>query len=549
MTKTLEDTVVHDNSTDNSHHDSVGDSHDNSTDSLNLLPKVTFNVGEDDSSSVGERAESVGDVKPVVKEKAPDGGWGWFVVLGSFLEHIIMGGFERSDGILYLKLIKQFNGSASATSWVGSLTSTVRLMLGPLSSGLCARFTCRSTTFVGAILMSLGVLLSGLAPSLGYLYLTYGIIGGFGRSLAYAPGLIIVGIYFDKKRGLATGIGSAGVGMGTLIIPLAFEYVFEVFDYFGAFLILSAIPLNLFICAMLFRPLHVHRQIVQAGLRKTLSQNTALRLEEGIPLSPTVVTLETNQTGEEAPRQQNILKRFYQKYITSSETEKKKSQKLFEFSLLKIPSFLFFCIGIAIFTASFKSAFTFLPALAKSKGCSEREAAIMLSVTGVADAFSRIISGYILELKPVKPFRPIIYNSLMFAVVIVSILCPFAWGFVSFCLLGCAYGLITGGYISQKSVIIVDILGADKITHSFGLMIFFQGIGTLIGPPLSGALKDFFGAYDEVFYFCSGLMFVAGLVMIASNICRNLQIKKDKKLERAIEVTEDENKQVLPLNE
>ncbi|KAK6173509.1 hypothetical protein SNE40_016946 [Patella caerulea] len=546
MTKIQEDTVVHDNSTDNSHHDSVEDSHDNSTDSIDLIPKVTFNIGEDDNNSAGEKAGGVDDVKPVAKEKTPDGGWGWFVVLGSFLEHTIMGGFERSDGILYLKLIKQFNGSASATSWVGSLTSTIRLMLGPLSSGLCARFTCRSTTFVGAILMSLGVLLSGLAPSLAYLYLTYGIIGGVGRSLAYAPGLIIVGIYFDKKRGLATGIGSAGVGMGTLIVPLVFEYVFEGFDYFGAFLILSAIPLNLCICAMLFRPLHVHRQIIQAGLRKTLSQNTALRLEEGIPLSPTVVTLETNQIGEETPRQKNIFKRFYQKYIKSSETEKK---KLFEFSLLKIPSFLFFCIGIAIFTASFKSAFTFLPALAKSKGCSEREAAIMLSVTGVADTFSRMISGYILELKPVKPFRPIIYNLLMFAVVIVSILCPFAKGFISFCLIGIAYGLITGGYISQKSVIIVDILGADKITHSFGLMIFFQGIGTLIGPPLSGALKDLFGAYDEVFYFCSGLMFVAGLVMIASNISLNIQIKKDKKLESAIEVTEDENKQILALNE
>ncbi|KAK6173511.1 hypothetical protein SNE40_016948 [Patella caerulea] len=519
MTKIQEDTVVHDNSTDTSHHDSVEDSHDNSTDSIDLIPKVTFNIGEDDNNSVGEKAEGVGDVKPVSKEKAPDGGWGWFVVLGSFLEHTIMGGFERSNGILYLKLIKQFNGSASATSWVGSLTSTIRLMLGPLSSGLCARFTCRSTTFVGAILMSLGVLLSGLAPSLAYLYLTYGIIGGVGRSLAYAPGLIIISIYFDKKRGLATGIGSAGVGMGTLIVPLVFEYVFEGFDYFGAFLILSAIPLNLCICAMLFRPLHVHRQITQAGLRKTLSQNTALRLEEGIPLSPTVVSLETNQIGEETPRQKNIFKRFYK----SSETEKK---KLFEFSLLKIPSFLFFCIGIAIFTASFKSVFTFLPALAKSKGCSEREAAIMLSIIGVADTFSRMITGYILELKPVKPFRPIIYNLLMFAIVIVLILCSFAKGFISFCLIGIAYGSITGGYTSQKSVIIVDILGADKITHSFGLMIFFQGIGTLIGPPLSGALKDLFGAYDEVFYFCSGLMFAAGLVMIASNISRNLQIKK-----------------------
>ncbi|ESP04801.1 hypothetical protein LOTGIDRAFT_83012, partial [Lottia gigantea] len=391
-----------------------------------------------------------------------EGGWGWFVVLGCHLQHIIIGGFERSDGVLFLKLMSKFNGTASATSWVCSLSSTVRLMIGPLASAMCNRFTCRYTTFVGAVLFAVGVLLSGLAPSLVYLYFTYGVLGGIGRSLSYTPGLLIVGLYFDKKRGLASGISSAGVGIGTFLLPLVFEILFEEFDFFGAFLILSAIPLNLCICAMLFRPLYIHHSIIT-------TENTT--------------TSTATQTDPEMGK--NSLQKFYMKYIKPQKTETNQ-RKLIDFSLLKIPSFLFFCIGIAIFTASFKSAFTFLPALAKANGCTEREAALVMSVTGIVDTVSRIGAGFLLELGPIKPFRPVVYNVVMFVIVLVTFLCPQAEGFLEYCLVGCVYGLLTGGYISQKSVIIVDILGADKISHSFGLMIFFQGLGTLVGPPLSG---------------------------------------------------------------
>ena len=49
------------------------------------------------------------------------------------------------------------------------------------------------------------------------------------------------------------------------------------------------------------------------------------------------------------------------------------------------------------------------------------------------------------------------------------------------------------------------------------IFITLQGVGTLVGPPVSGALKDRFGTYDEAFYLGGGVMAAAAALMAASN--------------------------------
>ncbi len=170
----------------------------------------------------------------------------------------------------------------------------------------------------------------------------------------------------------------------------------------------------------------------------------------------------------------------------STVDDEKPKAKLLDLSLLKNPSFLMFCFSICLFTVAFKSAFTFLPALAKSRGCTEREAALLMSVAGVVDTIARILSGFCLDLPRIRKFRPIVYNIDVFTISILSFVMPSVHSFLAFAFLCGLFGAFTGAYISQKSVIIMDILGVDKLSSSLGLMIFFQGIGTLIGPPLSG---------------------------------------------------------------
>ena len=72
------------------------------------------------------------------------------------------------------------------------------------------------------------------------------------------PSLVLVTQYFDKKRGIANGIASAGAGVGGLLFPFFVEYLFEVMTYEGVFIIMGAILLHLCISGYLHRSLADH---------------------------------------------------------------------------------------------------------------------------------------------------------------------------------------------------------------------------------------------------------------------------------------------------
>ena len=71
----------------------------------------------------------------------------------------------------------------------------------------------------------------------------------------YCPAIIIVTMYFDTKRSLATGLAVCGAGIGTFIFAPFTSYLIAEYTWRGAFLIYAGIILNCAVCGALFRPL------------------------------------------------------------------------------------------------------------------------------------------------------------------------------------------------------------------------------------------------------------------------------------------------------
>lgn len=177
--------------------------------------------------------------------------------------------------------------------------------------------------------------------------------------------------------------------------------------------------------------------------------------------------------------------------MKNPEPEKK---PLFELSLFRNYAFTALCFQLFLYTLSFNTTFVFLPALAKEKGISQIEGAYLVSILGICDMFARICMSALLDLNFTKPYRLIIYNVVMFVNAIVSLLMPSMETFWHFAIVCGLYGIMSGTYISQKSVVVVDILGVGKLTNAFGLLLVFQGMGSLIGPTVGGKL------YSWLFY-------------------------------------------------
>lgn len=69
--------------------------------------------------------------------------------------------------------------------------------------------------------------------------------------------------------------------------------------------------------------------------------------------------------------------------------------------------------------------------------------------------------------------------------------------------------------MSLTSIILVDLLGLDLLSTTFGLIIFFRGISSIIGPPMAGLLYEMTNSYTGVFV-------VAGILILISSLTHAL---------------------------
>ena len=123
------------------------------------------------------------------------------------------------------------------------------------SSLLSERYGCRRVVIAGGLITSLGLLLSSFANSLTEIYITHGIIVGFGTSISYLPALVMVAYYFDRKRSFATGIAASGSNLGALGLAPMQQVIVDKFGWRSCYRFLSGLALVITVCGILFKPL------------------------------------------------------------------------------------------------------------------------------------------------------------------------------------------------------------------------------------------------------------------------------------------------------
>ncbi|WAR04398.1 MOT9-like protein [Mya arenaria] len=187
--------------------------------------------------------------------RAPDGGWGWMVCLGSFLINFMLDGTMFSFGVLLLELLDYFGQGKAKTSWIGSSLLGMSMFMGPVVSILLERYTCRQITIVGTLISVVAFVVSIFSPNVEMLIITYGIIAGVGFSMSFISAIIVVGLYFNRRRAIATGIAMSGSGLGTFAYAYITDMLISQYDWRGTILILAGVLLNGVVCGILFRPL------------------------------------------------------------------------------------------------------------------------------------------------------------------------------------------------------------------------------------------------------------------------------------------------------
>ena len=115
--------------------------------------------------------------------------------------------------------------------WTFSLLIILQTFFSPFQAYLVDRFGPRVLISAGAILAGGSWVLSSIVGSLGALYVTYGVIGGFGTGIIYVGIIGLMVRWFPDRRGLATGLAAAGYGFGAIFTSFPIDSMIKSSGY------------------------------------------------------------------------------------------------------------------------------------------------------------------------------------------------------------------------------------------------------------------------------------------------------------------------------
>lgn len=209
-----------------------------------------------------------------------------------------------------------------------------------------------------------------------------------------------------------------------------------------------------------------------------------------------------------------------------SEDTKETLREMLDFSLLRDPIFILFTVSNFCTSIGFNVPYIYIVPMAKTLNIDTTEASYLLSVIGIANTVGRIILGYISDKTWVN--RLWVYNVCLTICGLATTFSAFCWDFYSLAVYAAVFGFNIGAYVGLTSVILVDLLGLDKLTNAFGLLLLFQGIASLIGPPIAGWLYDATSNYDLSFYIAGLTITISGVILFAIPYLQRVQARRER---------------------
>ncbi|KAK2704604.1 hypothetical protein QYM36_016861, partial [Artemia franciscana] len=198
-------------------------------------------------------------------------------------------------------------------------------------------------------------------------------------------------------------------------------------------------------------------------------------------------------------------------FIPCSKEARDAYKEMMDLSLLADPVFLLFTVSNFCTSIGFNVPYVYIKDKALESGVDSTTASALIAWIGGANTVSRVILGYISDSPKIN--RLFLYNSALTICGFSTILSSFCFDYTSLAVYACVFGATAGAYVGLTSVILVDLLGLEKLTNAFGLLLLFQGIASLIGPPIGGMLFDISGSYDLCFYGAGSMIAASGLML------------------------------------
>ncbi|MDH6199041.1 OFA family oxalate/formate antiporter-like MFS transporter [Mycobacterium frederiksbergense] len=371
---------------------------------------------------------------------------GWQVVWAVHALTAITYGAAYSFSATFPGLAEEFHASRSAVALVFSLAAGGFHLFGFVAGRLADRVSTRAMCVAGVLVMAAGYLAASRAPTLGALYACYGLGVGLGIGLLYVPSMAAVQTWFAVKRSAAAGIATAGLGIGTVVAPMAVGAALPALGWRTCFVILgAAIAVAGLPAALLVRR---HPGAVPAAMTSTSR-----------PLLPVLRTA--------------VFARFYLSVLLAS-----------------------ICTFIP---------YVHLVPAARDQGYSLQMGTLLIALIGVGNILGRFALGGIADRIGRLPVLAALTAILGFSFLgwAANSALPVLVGFAVL------FGLAYGGCVSLYPAVTADLFGDNGIGATLGALYTSVGLAALVGPTLAGYLRDSTHSYTVPALICAAAALIA----------------------------------------
>ncbi|MCA6119878.1 MFS transporter [Bradyrhizobium sp. WSM 1738] len=329
-----------------------------------------------------------------------------------------------------------FNASRADATLPYTL-ATIGFMIGGIIVGrLADRFGILPPLASGTILMSLGYILTASAPNLSVFAVISGVTIGLGGAASFAPLVADVSLWFDRHRGLAISLATAGSSLAGVVWPPIVQHSIVAIGWrqthigIGIFCLATMLPLSL---VLLRRPVFHKATLEAASTGNTI---------QAIGLAPSVTQ-----------------------------------------GLLALAGM---CCCVAMSMPQ-----VHLVAYCGDLGYGPARGAEMLAVMLGFGVASRLIFGWVLN--RIGGLPTLLLGSAMQAIALALYL-PFD-GLVSLYVISAVFGLAQGGIVPSYAVIIRELFPAQEAGFRVSLAISVTLAGMALGGWMAGAIYDWAGSY------------------------------------------------------
>jgi MFS family permease len=345
--------------------------------------------------------------------------------------------------------------SRGATSSIFSIYMLLCTLLAVFGGWALDKYGPRKVSIFIGTFTGISFLLTSRTQAPWQLLVTYSLLLSLGTGPIYGVVNTTSSRWFVKKRGFVVGITSSGGGVGTIIIAPLAAYLISQFGWRAAFVVLGVIS---WIC------------IVAASL--------PLRKD------PQEVGLLPDGSKAQFPEEE-----IHKKEVEVRPVDLTLNQAI------KIKQFWLLVFAWVFFSLSLHMVLVHIVAYAVDIGISPMDAAVILSLIGLANIPGRLLVGKLSDVMGRKALG-VACNLVQFWTLVWLMWAGQLWMLYVFAL---CFGFMWGGSGTVITALIGDLFGTRSLGSIMGVMSAGWALGAAIGPAIGGIIFDISGNYFMAF--------------------------------------------------